>query len=522
MFFSNERRLVLKSFLLGILGLSPVMKAQAEPAASFQWTESPFTLGVASGSPSSDSVVIWTKLHFISGQSIPDTPVTIKWQMSKDIRFNQIVQEGFFTALPEEGHSVHVEVTKLESATQYYYRFLCSSHISSTGVTRTLPNPYSLEQRFNFALASCQNYEKGFFSAYKQLIALNPQLVLFVGDYIYENKPKEGEIRKHTGYRDCKTLVEYRQRYAQYRSDPLLQEAHRIAPWVCVWDDHEVSNDYAGYRDVDESVDFAKRRAAAYQAYWEYMPLPYRLKPKGASMQLYSVLDWGRLARFYLLDTRQYRTAPVCVDEKRKGSSFVSKNGCPEMFDEERSMLGAKQEIWLEDMLQNSRARWNFITQTTNVASLGAVFDSYWTDGWEGYPKARERLLKTLAEKKPKNPIVLGGDIHMNLFSELKYPSKKFPEGEPIALEFCGTSVTSPGWGSKRVQTIKDANPHIQYADSRKRGFLFFDVTHERQQVTVYAVDDVQQANSAVYPAEIFEVSDGQFKMTKLKRLGTG
>ncbi|WP_374046793.1 alkaline phosphatase [Massilia sp. YIM B02763] len=314
------------------------------------------------------------------------------------------------------------------------------------------------------------------------------------------------------------TLGDYRRRYAQYKSDPQLQAAHLAAPWIVTWDDHEVANDYAALRDERLSATFAQRRAAAYQAFYEHMPL--RLPPPNsfASVRMFQRLDWGRLARFHVLDDRQYRAVQACPRTNAGGSSSVTARACPALLDPRRSMLGAEQEAWLEAGLRSSNARWNVLAQQTLMAPSSQVPAAtadggrFWTDGWDGYPAARRRLLDTLVTTRAANPLVLGGDVHTFYATELRRDfSRPVSKANPlVATEFVGTSVTSSSRPQERTAQYVAMNPHIKYGRSDKRGWMLLEVTPKEVRTRFMGLDDVRDAASRQRVLAQFRVKDGK------------
>ncbi len=304
-------------------------------------------------------------------------------------------------ATAEWGYGVHVEVVGLEPNHRYFYRFLLDKAASPAGRTRTAPAADQELERLRFAVASCQHYEHGYFGAYCHLVADDPDLVVFLGDYIYGANTKDGDIVRRHDAPEPRTLADYRARYALYRSDPDLQAAHACCPWIVTWDDHEVQNNYAndrGPRD-DNREQFLRRRAAAYQAFYEHMPPPRTSAPHGPDLQLYARYAFGTLLSFHMLDGRQYRSQPACAAAgDRVGPE------CAERLRPERSYFGLAQQRWLEEGLKTSRMHGNVLAQQSLFAPLdrrpgpGTRFD---TDGWDGYPAARQRLLDALAAAHP-------------------------------------------------------------------------------------------------------------------------
>src|SRR5215217_6222009 len=245
----------------------------------------PFTLGVASGDPAPGGVVLWTRLAtepLLADGGMPARAVPVDWQIGADPDLARIVRGGTVLAQPADAHAVHVEVEGLEPARSYWYRFRAGGELSPVGRTRTLPAPESSPGRLALAVVSCQHFEHGYYSAYQHLAHEDLDLVLHLGDYLYETAPADGQPRRHTTPAPT-DLAGYRLRHALYRTDPDLQAAHAALPFVLTWDDHEVENDYADDQSerFDPPAAFRRRRAAAYQAYWEHLPLRRRSRPRG-------------------------------------------------------------------------------------------------------------------------------------------------------------------------------------------------------------------------------------------------
>lgn len=279
----------------------------------------PFSLGVASGDPLPDSVVLWTRLapDPLRGGGMPEEDVQVEWVVAQDERLTRVVKRGTALAPAALAHSVHLEVSGLEPDRWYWYQFRVAGEASPVGRTRTAPPLEADPRLLRFAFASCQHYEQGFYTAYRHLANEDLDLVFHLGDYIYENSGVREQVRFHT-YTELATLQDYRNRLALYKTDPDLQAAHAAFPWVVTWDDHEVDNDYAGKisENNDPEAAFLQRRAAAYQAYYEHLPLRRSSMPRGPDAEIYRSLPFGRLARFYILDTRQYRTDQPCGPER--------------------------------------------------------------------------------------------------------------------------------------------------------------------------------------------------------------
>jgi alkaline phosphatase D len=495
---------------------SGIVRAAPSNAAGY-----PFSLGVASGSPLPDSVILWTRIlpDPLDVDSAPKLAVPLRWEVAQDEAFRRIVAKGSAVATPELAHSVRVNVTGLQPGRWYWYRFMFGDAVSPAGRTRTAPAAGSMPDVLKLAVASCQHWEFGSYAAHRHIAEAAPDLVAFLGDYIYEwgafqlQHPQRA-VRQNESF----TLESYRQRYAQYKTDPDLQAAHLAAPWIVTWDDHEVANDYAADRDERLSSDFALRRAAAYQAFYEHMPL--RLPPPRnfGNVRMFQRYDWGRLARFHVLDDRQYRAVQACPGKHLGGSNSVGPRACPALLDPRRTMLGLEQEAWLEDGLKSSKARWNILAQqtlmaqSTQVPILGADGGRFWTDGWDGYPAARQRLFNALVSSRASNPLVLGGDVHTFYASELRADfSRPASRDNPlIATEFVGTSVTSSSRPQQRTSQYVAMNPHIRYGRSDKRGYMLIEVTAKETRTRFMGLDEVRDPRTAQRELAAFRVADGK------------
>ncbi|MES2259770.1 MAG: alkaline phosphatase D family protein [Pseudomonadota bacterium] len=481
----------------------------------------PFSLGVASGSPLPQAVVIWTRiLHDpLNPGAMPPLAISVRWEVAEDEAFRRIAAKGTAIATPELAHSVHVDVTGLAPGRWYWYRFMLGDAVSPVGRTRTAPAADSMPSSLKMAVASCQHWEFGSYAAHRHIAAAAPELVAFLGDYIYEWGPYQLQHpRSARRVDESFTLSDYRARYAQYKSAPDLQAAHLCAPWIVTWDDHEVANDYAAGRDERLDTHFAARRAAAYQAFYEHQPI--RLDAPGGygNLRMYQRYDWGRLARLHVLDNRQYRAVQACAPAGRGGSSSVYSRDCAELRDGGRSMLGAQQQAWLEQGLRQSPARWNILAQQTLMAQNSQVplqhegDGRFWTDGWDGYPAARQRLFDALVSSKAANPLVLSGDVHTFYAAELnRDPARPVSARNPvIATEFCGTSVTSSSRPQARTAQYVEMNPQLKFGRSDRRGFMLLEITPARSTVLFQGLDDVHNPASALATLASFAVVDGK------------
>lgn len=488
----------------------------------------PFALGVASGSPGHDSVVLWTRLVHEALANAGN--VTVRWELAHDKSFKQIVLKGQAEAVPELAHSVHVEAAGLGSARSYFYRFMTAGAgndwVSTVGRTRTLPEPDAPLKRLRLAYASCQRFEHGYFTAWRHLVADKPDMVLFHGDYIYEYAGASNAVRRHTdGW--ALDLNSYRKRYALHKLDADLQAAHAACPWFFIWDDHEVQNEYAGLNAGDSGPpvpDFAARRAAAYQAWYEHMPVRASVLTRaleglasGAPMRIHGGVRFGRLASMALLDTRQYRDARVCTKGNPAGSSTVDPASCESWMDPKRSMLGIPQEKWLTKHLSRhaNSVTWNVIAQTTIFGQRdfrSGPGESLWNDAWDGYASARKRLMDALASHRVGNAVLLGGDVHQNWVGHVKADYAN-PRSAAVGVEFCGTSITSRSGGNAKIAQHLAENPHFIYAEGERKGYGIADFTPRQMTVALRVVDNVALQNTKIETLARFAVQAGRAKV---------
>jgi alkaline phosphatase D len=475
----------------------------------------PFTLGIASGDPTPGGVVLWTRLApqpLAADGGMSARAVPVDWQVAADPQLERVVRGGTVLARPAETHSVHVEVEGLEPARTYWYRFRAAGELSPVGRTRTLPAPGSSPGRLALAVVSCQHYEHGYYTAYQHLAREDLDLVLHLGDYLYETAPADGQPRRHTAPAPT-DLAGYRLRHALYRTDPDLQAAHAAVPFVLTWDDHEVENDYADDQSerFDPPAAFRRRRAAAYQAYWEHLPLRRRSRPVGPTARLYRRLRFGDLAELAVLDTRQYRDDQPC-DGNGVGRGQVVAAGCRERLDSGRSLLGSEQWLWLLAGLDASRARWNVLAQQLLMAELElqpGPGRAYGSDGWDGYAADRARLLEFLQARRPSNPVMLGGDMHSFWVTDLTLDNHQ-PGAAILASEFVSTSVSSSGPLYEQYSTYLADNPHVRFFESRWRGYLRCVADRRRWRTDLRVVETVERPGAPVRTLASFVVEDGR------------
>lgn len=469
----------------------------------------PFQLGVASGDPTSDGVVLWTRLapDPLNGGGMPPVSVDVKWEISEDEGFQTVVRSGSEIATPQLGHSVHVELTGLKPDRWYWYRFHAGDATSRVGRARTMPAVDVLSDRLRFAFASCQHFESGYFTAYEHMAKEDLDIVFHLGDYIYEYEGIDNRVRKHHGP-EIVTLEHYRNRYAQYRQDPHLQAMHAVCPWAVVWDDHEFDNNCAGEISEESHVspaEFLLRRANSYQAYYENMPLRRTCLPKGADMLLYRDVQFGRLARFEMLDTRQYRTDQPNGDKLKPLEGGV--------FDPQATMLGNAQEKWLMSELIASTSQWNVLAQQVMMARVDRTAGAeakFSMDQWSGYDVARRRLLEFLQTRQIPNPVVLTGDIHSNWVNDLKVDFDD-EKASTVATEFVGTSISSGGNGLENVKghaELLSENPFVRFQNSQ-RGYVSCTVKPKEWRSDYQVVEYVDKPGAPLVTKASFVVESG-------------
>lgn len=479
--------------------------------------DSPFALGVASGSPAADSVVLWTRLLGVQ----PAGPVTVQWEIAHDDRFARVAARGDAQAHAELAHAVHVEAGGLEPDRWYFYRFRIGPWASPVGRTRTLPAPDAAVGRLRLAYASCNRWEHGYFSAYRHMRADEPDLVLFLGDYLYEYAGAARAVRPTDGV-FLHTLDQYRDRHALYKSDPDLQAMHQACPWLFTWDDHEVHNDYTAADATGEpatAAAFVAKRAAAYQAYYEHTPLRASALVRalgglreGGELRLYGEHRFGRLAQLCLLDARQYKDGQACTPAGKAGSASLDPGSCAAWNDPARGLLGAQQEQWLDASLARGGAAWTLVGQQSLFGQRdlrpgpGRVL---WNDGWDGYPQARRRVQAALQRHAPANPVFFGGDVHENWVGHVLADYDR-ADSATLGVEFCGTSITSRPADPTGLRERLADNPHFIHADASRRGYGIADFSPRRLDVALRVVDDVTQRDTGISTQARFVVEAGR------------
>ena len=472
--------------------------------------DDPFTLGVASGDPTADSVILWTRLarQVLTAVGAHDDVVAVRWELAQDENFSRIVRSGSIAATPQLGHSAHAEVRGLTPATVYFYRWHIGDVTSPTGRTKTAAAADADNTEFDFAFASCQHYQHGFYTAYRHMADEQLDLIVHLGDYIYESSWGDNLIRAHEGP-EIFTLDDYRARYHTYKSDVDLRAAHASAPWVVTWDDHEVDNNYAAGIAEDEQTpaQLLQRRAAAYQAYYEFMPIRLPVGRQGPNMPIHRRLRFGRLLEMNVLDTRQYRSDQACGDGL--------KPSCTAHQDPGRTLLGAAQKAWLYRNLASADATWNVLAQQIMMASLRQPDENgnevWLMDVWDGYPHERRQLLQHMEQAATPNPVVLTGDIHSNWAADLKLDFA-VADSKIIGSEFVGTSISSGGDGQDTTPNgarLVSLHPHLKFYNAQ-RGYVKASLTPQRWLSEYKVVERITEPGAPVTVRKRFAVEAGR------------
>lgn len=451
-----------------------------------------FEHGVASGDPTSSSVILWTRVT----PGMPGTPepasIEVQWEVARDAAFAEIVAMGTFTTSASRDFTVKVEASELASGTTYFYRFRALDVTSPIGRTRTAPE--GDVDRVRFAMCSCSSLAHGWFVGYRN-IAQRADLdaVIHLGDYIYEyGTGRYGTVRAYEPSHEIVTLGDYRTRYSLYRRDRDLQEAHRQHPFICVWDDHETTdNSWSGgaRNHQPEEGSWSDRVRAARQAYYEWLPIR-----EDAEGRLWRQLRYGNLVDLLMLDTRIWG---------REEQGMMPEH-----------MLGADQETWLFERLRASTSRWKLIGQQVVMGQWEGLPNE---DAWDGYPEARARVFEVLREVD--DVVVLTGDVHSSWAMDLTPSPTSTKDYDPatgrgsLAVELVTPGITSPGFIGLQVvvDVAVEQNPHIQWAEGERRGYVLVDLNAERMQADWMHLEAiVDRNNSAEYVAASFATGRGE------------
>jgi alkaline phosphatase D len=491
--------------------------------------ESPFLHGVASGDPGVDRVLLWTRVSPDTSMQGPATndPIDVEWSIALDADLDQVVGRGSATTDAGVDYTVKVDALGLDAGTTYYYQFRALGRTSQVGRTKTLP--VGAVEQLSIAVVSCANYPAGYFHAYR-LLSQRDELafVLHLGDYLYEYGNAEYGDGSPIGrvpdpVHENLTLGDYRRRHAQYKQDADLQALHLAHPIVAVWDDHEVAND--AWRDGAQNHqagtegDYAARKAAAFQAYFEWMPV--RVLDPAQPERIFRSVRIGDLADLVLLDTRHFAR-----DLQPANACDPMDLGAPG-----RNLLGAEQEAWLLAELNRSQSdavTWRLLGQQVMMAQLlspvGAMCVAN-ADQWDGYAANRARLLAAWSEDALTNIVVLTGDIHSSWAADITADpfDPALYDGATgagsVAVEFVAPAVSSPGPVSASQapalqQLIGSTHPHIKYAELIRQGYLLLELSHERVQASWYHVGDVRAAEVSEERVAQFQAKAGANHVT--------
>jgi alkaline phosphatase D len=511
------------------------LETSATSANAWHGADRPATLfahGVASGDPRQHSVILWTRVtpRASAAQAV------VLWYVATDVHMRRIVDGGIARTSAERDFTVKVEAERLQPGRTYYYRFFCQGELSPVGRTRTLPAGDASHLRLAFV--SCSNHAAGLFNAYRR-IAQRADLdaVIHLGDYLYEYGPDVfGSLRVPDPPFEMVALSDYRRRHAQYKTDPDLQEVHRQHPMICIWDDHEVTNDswQGGAQNHTEGAEgtWPERVDDALTAYYEWMPI--RVADRGDRRRNQRAFRFGELAELVMLEERlqaRSQQLPATIPVPGLGSGFVQQGA---FTDASRTLLGMEQETWLAERLRGSKAQWKLIGQQVMFAHLkivpaplaagGGVFVN--PDQWDGYQPARDRLydvFKGNAQQPPvANCVVLTGDIHSSWAADLTQdPNNPAPAAGGYdaatgqgsrAVEFVTTSITSPGLDDPAGSTaafLRSVNPHFKYIDLNRRGYCLLDIRRERVVCEWWYVDTVAAQSNVETFGVAFEVQAG-------------
>lgn len=503
--------------LLATLGGLGMMNIASAPAFAARLRDYPFTLGVASGDPWPDGFVLWTRLAprpLDPGSGMPQAVFTVAWEVSTDPVFATIVRRGEANALPELGHSIHVELGGLEPARAYWYRFRIDGHASPAGRVRTAPTAGSSVDRLRIGGAGCQNYAHGYFTAYRYMAQEGLDAIFHYGDYIYEGEAGKTYdvpvVRDHIG-REPLTLDDYRLRYGQYKLDPDLQSAHASTAFLMTFDDHEVDDNWAGSLDKDgtDPALFLRRRCAALQAWYENLPVRAAQRPTARGVSIYRRLDYGRLLRLHLLDTRQFRDDQIC------GTPEARHCRDPRTL-ETGTLLGEAQHRWLADGLDKGFG-WNLIAQQVMVMPHDRfgdhLTDTPQPDSWLGYPASRRRLVKSIRDKQVDNVVIATGDVHQNIVGYIPERDDA-PDRDQVACEFVCTSISTLGDGrdvkirKPDFRPIIARNPNLLFANGH-RGYHVFTITDRQWRTDMMKVDTVSDHNGQLSRLASFVIDSG-------------
>lgn len=515
-----------RRFLKAGLAMPALCVLPSRSWSQFVIKADPFTLGVASGDPAPDGFVLWTRLApnpLGARGGLNALPVEVTYEIARDAGMREVVRSGTELARVELAHSVHVEISGLEPGRDYFYRFRAGEADSPVGRTRTLPGPGEAVAQVRFASAGCQAWEGGHYTAWRAIAEDRLDFVAHYGDYIYENAVYARDrfnvalprvLPKDFG--TCYTLTDYRRRYALYKTDPDLQAAHASCPFLSSFDDHEVANNWASDHDPKDPPPelFLFRRQAAFQAWYEHMPVRRALLPRGPDILAYRGFRIGSLMDLAVLDTRQYRSRQAC------GDGF--KPGCAEAEAPDRTMMGETQERWLADRLRDTVGGTTWQVFANQVLFTPMEMRGFpWVrdkgpgvhnlDAWDGAPAARDRMLATWREARVPNPVVLTGDAHFGMAFEIPADARS-PGRQSVGVEFLATSVSSGGDGQPEpayAGALLSDNPHLKLF-SDQRGYTRHTVTPGRWQAEYQVAERISMPGQPMTTRRSFTVEAGR------------
>jgi alkaline phosphatase D len=476
-----------------------------------------FRQGVAAGQPGRTGVTLWTRLEELDRRS------RLQVEVATDEDFRRVVARRNVVADPSEGYTINARITKgLRPGEQYFYRFYTCNENSPVGRFRTA-RPADSQEPVRIGFFSCQDYQAGFYTAQAGLAREDVDLIVCLGDYIYERSFYDGpaERKDTTGANrdaEVQTLAEYRDKYNLYHSDANLRAMRASAALLPVWDDHEVEDNWAadmpGEATGQVRVPFPERRSNAFKAFFENMP---RIPMRGAASQIYGRVNLGANAELFLLDTRQYRSDQACGDQ------FGVQ--CAETADPNRTLLGAAQKAWLKDRLARSQAAWKVIgTQVMIMALELPRQNGLNPDQWDGYSAERRELLEHLRTQGIDDVAFITGDIHTFWAGNVTPTGRQDEAGAnppAVATEFVGGAITSQGiadqFGEQGAiataplgdETIYANNPHIRFSDQQYKGYGVLTAERDELRVDYRAARSVASAQSEVFTLQRFRVRRG-------------
>lgn len=518
-----QRRRFLSGMAMGAAAASIITPWSGSAfAATPRFANDPFSLGVASGEPTPDGFVLWTRLApnpYEADQGIEGL-VEVLVEIAEDVGFTKIVRKQTEIARPDLNHSVHAEIYGLKPNYQYFYRFRVGLVSSPIGRAKTAPLYGSNLEKFKFAWGSCAHFEQGYYTAYGDMAAQNPDLILALGDYIYE--VSYGPQVRRMPINEAWSLSEYRLIHSITKTDKDLQAAHAACPWLFIWDDHEVANDYQG--DVGKvmpgftQADFIGRKKNAYQAFFENLPMRRRSMFDAANrMRIFGQVTYGNLVEFNLLDTRQYRARAACASEGRYEAQLVSRNTCAELQDANRSILGAPQERFFNENMMRGTAKWSVLVQPTLFGTLNQKDNrgepSAYNDGWSGFEPARQKIIENIRRRKNQaSCVVIGGDVHAFFAGEVKMDYQN-PASESVAVEFVGGSITSKSYNYERFSAMLPESPHLKFFDDRTNGYGLGEINGNRMDVKLRHTSSTWRKDAGFSNLKHYVVERGNTKL---------